>query len=150
MPRCCHFIAVVCALLSFCSGCAVTPSANRAKTPEADAEGFVPLFNGKDLNGWTPKFAGEDLGNNYQDTFVVEDGVIRVSYDNYDNFDGKFGHLFYEKPYSHYILRLEYRFLDGHCKGAPGYTWINSGVMLHSQSADSMSSTQEFPSSISR
>ena len=113
-----------------------------------DAEGFVPIFNGKDLTGWTPKFAGVPLGENYKDTFVIDDGVLRVTYDNYETFDGRFGHLFYDKPFSHYILRLDYRFTEGHCKGAPGYTWINSGVMLHSQSAESMSFDQQFPSSI--
>lgn len=141
-------LTVACALLTLCAGCEITQTADRPAIPKADAEGFIPLFNGKDLTGWTPKFADEQLGNNYNQTFVVDDGVLRVSYDNYDTFDGKFGHLFFNKPYSHYILRLEYRFLDGHCKDAPGYTWINSGVMLHSQSADSMSFTQEFPASV--
>ena len=138
------------AVLSICVGCEITTTTTDRQpiAVQADAEGFVTIFNGKDLTGWTPKFAGEELGHNYKDTFVVEDGIMRVTYDNYDTFDGKFGHIFYEKPYSHYILRLDYRFLDGHCKGAPGYTWINSGVMLHSQSAESMSFDQEFPSSI--
>lgn len=147
------FILVSMFMLAGCSGSGhgrLSPGddpANEPKTRET-AEGFVSIFNGKDLAGWTPKFAGEDLGHNYKDTFVVEDGVLRVGYDNYDTFNGKFGHLFFDKPYSHYILRLDYRFLDGHCKGAPGYTWINSGVMLHSQSAASMSFKQQFPSSI--
>lgn len=79
---------------------------------------------------------------------MIEDGVLKVAYDNYETFNGKFGHLFFDMPFSHYILRLDYRFTEGHCKGAPGYTWINSGVMLHSQSAESMSFTQAFPSSI--
>ncbi len=135
-----HF-ALLFASLFFFLGCHST-------TQPTDAEGFTPIFNGTDLTGWTPKFAGEELGHNYKDTFVIEDGVLKVTYDNYETFNGKFGHLFYDTPYSHYILRLDYRFVDGHCKGAPNYTWINSGVMLHSQSAESMSFDQEFPSSI--
>lgn len=117
-------------------------------SPQTDAEGYITIFNGEDLTGWTAKFAGLPLGENYKNTFVVEDGILKVTYDDYDTFDGKFGHLFFDKPYSHYILKLDYRFIEGHCKGAPGYTWINSGVMLHSQSAESMSFTQEFPASI--
>ena len=150
--------SVACCLAIFfsCIGCGgmgsgrLSPGVDVELDPATlpDAEGFVSIFNGKDLAGWTAKFAGEELGHNYKDTFVVEDGVLRVTYDNYDTFNGKFGHIFFEKPYSHYILRLDYRFLDGHCKGAPRYTWINSGVMLHSQSAESMSFKQEFPSSI--
>ena len=149
MRRKIYGLACLLTTLSLSAGCVVTGEAQQAANADnVDAEGFVSIFKGKDLTGWTPKFAGEELGHNYKDTFVIEDGVLRVTYDKYDTFNGKFGHLFFEKPYSHYVLRLEYRFLDGHCKGAPGYTWINSGVMLHSQSPKSMSFTQEFPSSI--
>lgn len=132
--------------LFFFAGCQSTTQTD-ASLP-TDAEGFVTIFNGKDLTGWTPKFAGVPLGENYKDTFIIEDGILKVTYDNYETFDGKFGHLFYEKPYSHYVLKMDYRFVEGHCKGAPNYTWINSGVMLHSQSPESMSFTQAFPSSI--
>lgn len=128
------------------TGCRGSEPVDQSQT--TDAEGFISLFNGIDLAGWTPKFAGVPIGENYKDTFVVENGILKVTYDKYDSFDGKFGHLFYDKPYSHYILRMDYRFVEGHCKGAPGYTWINSGVMLHSQSPESMSFTQEFPASI--
>jgi hypothetical protein len=41
----------------------------------------------------------------------VEDGVLRVVYDQYKNFDGKFGHLFYKETFSYYVLRVEYRFV---------------------------------------
>jgi hypothetical protein len=116
---------------------------------QPDAEGFVSIFNGEDLSGWTPKLAGVPVGENYKNTFVVEDGILKVTYDDYDTFDGKFGHLFYDKPYSRYVLRMDYRFMvEGQCPGSPGYAWINSGVMVHSQSPASMSFDQEFPSSI--
>ena len=41
----------------------------------------------------------------------VEDGILKVSYDQYEKFGGKFGHLFYKDTFSHYRLRLEYRFV---------------------------------------
>jgi hypothetical protein len=44
---------------------------------------WIPLFNGKDLEGWTPKITGYEAGENYGDTFRVEDGVLKVSYDKY-------------------------------------------------------------------
>ena len=48
-------------------------------TPAAeDPREWHSLFNGKDLSGWTPKFAKHPLGENFQDTFRVEDGVIKV------------------------------------------------------------------------
>lgn len=55
---------------------------------------WVPLFDGKDLSGWTPKIKGYELGKNFGNTFRVEDGVLKVAYDQYDNFGGRFGHLF--------------------------------------------------------
>ena len=74
-------------------------------------EKWTPLFNGKDLTGWKIKIAGHEMGDNYGNTFRVEDGVLKVAYDRYQQFDGKFGHIFYERPFDHYILRFEYRFV---------------------------------------
>src|SRR5437660_1446394 len=64
--------------------------------------GWVQLFNGKDLDGWTPKIKGYDPGDNHADTFRVQDGLLKVSYDRYPRFDGKFGHLFYKHKFSRY------------------------------------------------
>src|SRR5688572_25149159 len=67
------------------------------------AEGdWIQLFNGKDLDGWTPKIKGYELGNNFGNTFRVEDGVLKVSYDQYEKFDNKFGHLFHRDKFSNY------------------------------------------------
>lgn len=109
---------------------------------------WVPLFNGKDLTGWTPKITGYKLGDNYANTFRVEDGVLKVSYDEYKQFDGKFGHLFYKDKYSHYIVRVEYRFVGDQAKGGPGWATRNSGVMFHCQAPATMRVQQEFPVSI--
>ncbi len=49
---------------------------------------WISLFNSKDLEGWTPKITGYPVGENYADTFRVEDGVIKVSYSKYPKFDG--------------------------------------------------------------
>ena len=98
-------------------------------------EGWIALFNGKDLDGWTPKIKGYPAGENYADTFRVEDGVLKVAYDKYPKFDGKFGHLFYKTPFSHYRLRIEYRFVGDQCPGGPGWAFRNSGVMIHGQTA---------------
>ena len=62
--------------------------------PDADKEDWIVLFNGKDLKGWTPKIAKHDLGDNFGNTFRVEDGLLKVRYDKYKSFDGQFGHLF--------------------------------------------------------
>ena len=76
-------------------------------------DGWVSLFNGKDLEGWDIKISGYELNNNYKNTFRVENGLLRVCYDEYDKFDGEFGHIYYKTPFSYYRLRVEYRFRRG-------------------------------------
>lgn len=111
-------------------------------------EGFVPLFNGKDLSGWTPKIAKHPLGKNAFDTFRVEDGILKCEYHKYPVFDKQFGHLYTELSYSHYILRMEYKFVGKMMADAPHYVNLNSGVMIHSQPPQSMTLDQGFPVSI--
>ena len=111
-------------------------------------QGWVSLFNGKDLEGWTPKIKGYAAGENYGDTFRVQNGVIKVGYAGYPKFDSKFGHLFYKTPYSHYRLRVEYRFVGNQCAGGPAWAFKNSGVMIHGQTPESMKKDQDFPVSI--
>ena len=86
---------------------ALVPS-SPTEEPKKDAE-WVPLFNGKNLDGWTPKIKGYELGDNHLDTFRVEDGILKVSYDKYTSFDERYGHLFYRQKFSHYIIAAEYR-----------------------------------------
>ena len=114
-------------------------------TPEGD---WIQLFNGKDLKEWKIKFAGHDLGENYKDTFRVEDGVLKVDYSKYDSFDAKFGHIFHKESFSHYRLRVEYRFVGKQVPGGPGWAFRNNGLMLHCQSPESIEKGQDFPASI--
>ena len=117
-------------------------------TNKTDKEEWINLFNGKDLEGWDIKIKGSELNNNYKNTFRVENGVLKVSYDEYDTFNNEFGHLFYKIPFSRYKLRIEYRFTGNQVNGGPSWAFRNSGVMLHSQSAASMMVDQDFPVSI--
>jgi hypothetical protein len=134
-------------LLGSCLVLALCASHVQAQN-QASPERWVPLFNGKDLDGWKVKIKGYDLGDNYGDTFRVENGVIKVSYDRYPKFDQKFGHLFYKTPFSHYKLRVEYRFVGDQCPGGPSWAFKNSGVMIHGQAPESMRKDQDFPVSI--
>lgn len=109
---------------------------------------WVALFNGKDLSGWIPKIRGYELGENFGNTFRVEDGAIKVGYAKYDSFQERFGHLFYEQPFSHYRLRVEYRFTGDQAQGGPGWALRNSGLMLHGESPKTMAKDQDFPASI--
>ena len=115
---------------------------------EAPAEPWLQLFNGRDLEGWVPKIKGHPAGANFANTFRVEDGILRVAYDGYDSFGGRFGHLFHAVPFSHYRLRVEYRFVGEQVPGGPGWAFRNSGIMVHGQTPESMRLDQDFPVSI--
>jgi hypothetical protein len=88
---------------------AVSADCQGDRQPSGESDGWVPLFNGRDLDGWTPKNTGSALGEDPLGTFRVEDGLLTVGYQEYDTFDGRFGHLFWAEPLSHYRLRVEYR-----------------------------------------
>lgn len=115
---------------------------------EVPVEEWTPLFNGRDLDGWTAKVRGHELGDNYAHTFRVVDGLLTVDYDGYDAFEERFGHLFFAGPFSHYRLRVEYRFVGAQAAGAPEWARRNSGVMLHAQAPETMTVEQDFPISL--
>lgn len=106
------------------------------------------LFNGRNLDGWVVKLAHHEAGDNYAETFRVQDGTIRVMYDRYADFGARFGHLFYEKKLSYYVLALEYRFFGEQMKGGPSYARLNSGVMMHAQAPESILKDQDWPVSV--
>jgi hypothetical protein len=136
-----------CFFRGFLVAVASVSSTLHAAEPEAQ---WKPLFNGKDLDGWTPKIRHHKLGDNYGDTFRVEDGVLKVVYDkdSYPSFDERFGHLFYKDKFSHYRLRVEYRFTGDQANGGPGWAFRNSGVMIHGEAPEEMTIDQDFPASI--
>lgn len=113
-------------------------------------DAWIQLFNGRDLQGWTPKIKGYPAGENFAETFRVEDGILKVRYgEGYGNaFKNRFGHLFYNRPLSNYLLRVEYRFVGKQLPDGPGWAKRNNGVMLHGQTAESMRLNQDFPVSI--
>jgi hypothetical protein len=123
-------------------------STQTSKRSKQNTEDWISLFNGKDLTGWDMKIADRPLNDNYLNTFQVEKGMIRIVYDAYENFDNKYGHLYYKKPYSHYKLRFDYRFVGEQTSGGEAWNIRNSGVMVHSQSAESNTFEQHFPVSI--
>lgn len=128
--------------------CTPPRSDTRGSGPSAAEEEWIQLFNGRDLEGWAVKIRGHDPGDNFGDTFRVEDGVLKVAYDEYDRFDDRFGHLFTLESYSHYVVAVEYRFVGEQAPGGADWALRNSGVMVHSQSAASMGKEQDFPISI--
>lgn len=111
-------------------------------------KGWVNLFNGKDLKDWTIKIAKHDLNENYANTFRVENGLMKVGYEGYEKFDQQYGHIFYKKSYSAYVLKVQYRFVGEQANGGEGWAFRNSGAMLHSQDPKTMLKNQDFPISV--
>lgn len=111
-------------------------------------EKWIELFNGKDINDWVVKIHHHDVGENFGNTFRVEDGMIKVRYDQYGEFKEQFGHLYYKIPFSYYHLKFQYRFVGQWVKTAPSYTLLNSGVMFHSQDPHTMPKEQDWPISV--
>ena len=121
---------------------------NSTGKKEISKEDWESLFNGKDLTGWDIKIKDHPLNENYKNTFRIEDSMIRVVYSDYEKFNNQFGHLYTQRPYSYYKLKLQYRFVGEHLADAPNWADRNSGVMLHSQSAQSVNLNQNFPVSL--
>src|SRR5690606_12603104 len=128
------------------AGCA--SGGSRTPRVDPDEREWVQLFNGRDLTGWTPKIRTHELGENYANTFRVIDGNLSVRYDGYTDFNDQFGHLYYQEPFSYYLLGVEYRFVGEQAPGGPGWARRNSGIMVHSQPPETMLRDQDFPISI--
>lgn len=112
------------------------------------AEDWIPLFNGESLEGWQPKIRGQAFGKDSLNTFTVKDGAIVVNYDNYPSFEERFGHLFYELPFSAYVLDFEYKFFSDQVHDGPNWAFKNSGIMFHCQNPVGMDLNQDFPISL--
>jgi hypothetical protein len=137
------------ALLAGCAANSASQGASASNDP--NHQDWIQLFNGKDLNDWKIKFAHHPLGDNFNNTFRVENGMLEVRYDKWTGFNGEFGHIFYKKPFSYYLVAAEYRFVGEQVTGAgPQNAWAirNNGIMIASQSPESMGLDQDFPMSI--
>jgi hypothetical protein len=101
-------------LLSACvfaagiAGCGTTKSGSGTaptKTSAKTESGFVSLFNGKDLTGW--KLVGK-----HGEGYGVTNGVLYCA-------KGGGGNLFYDKEFSDFVLRFEFK-LEAHSNNGLG------------------------------
>ncbi|MBN3518416.1 DUF1080 domain-containing protein [Algoriphagus lutimaris] len=136
-------------LSSVLFSCAQNKAGEREGMQNEAKPEWIQMFNGKDLQGWIPKIQHHETGENYANTFRVVDGSIEVNYDDYkEGFDDRYGHLFYEKPFSSFHMTWEYRFTDQWLEDAASYTYRNSGVMFHSQAPVTILKEQDWPISV--
>jgi hypothetical protein len=134
-------LAFSCFLLIISAGC---PS--KQKSP--GGKQWLTLFNGNNIDDWIVKIHHHPVNVNFGNTFRVEEGMIKVRYDQYGDFNDQFGHLYYKTPFSWFHLVVEYRFVGELQRGAPSYTLRNSGVMFHSQDPRTMPVEQDWPISV--
>lgn len=118
------------------------------RTDKNTRDEWIQLFDGHDLDDWIVKIHHHDTGVNFGNTFRAEEGMIRVLYDQYGDYNDQFAHLYYKQPFSRFHLKLEYRFTGELQHGAPSYTLLNSGVMFHSQDPRGMLKEQNWPISV--
>ncbi len=134
-------------LLSTCYSCKKSNS-TKIKIDVNSSENWKSLFNGENLDDWIVKINGYKLHDNHLNTFRAENGILKVSYDQYDNFTDEFGHLFYKTPFTNYRLKLQYRFVGDQVIGGEPWATKNSGIMIHSQAPETMLLKQGFPLSL--
>jgi hypothetical protein len=104
------------------------------------------LFDGKSMDNWTAKIAGHQAGENFGNTFRAQDGLLSIRYDAYgDDFDNRFGALYFNQIFTNYRLKVEYRFIGDTAPGAPEWGYRDSGIQYHAQSPESMEIDQPFP-----
>ncbi len=146
LPTCTRFA------IGFLTIVFLLPQSVAAQDPPVESKNgkttWIRLFNGKDLDGWIPKIRYHAQGDNYANTFRVENGLLKVGYEGYPEFKETFGHLFYKDSFSHYRIRVEYRFVGEQVKGGPGWALRNSGIMVHGERPETMTKDQDFPASI--
>ena len=97
---------------------AVVPAAIAAEKEGAD--GWKPLFNGRDLTGLKVQFNDKDKDNDPAKTFSVKEGALIIS--------GKpTCYIYTDKSYSNYVLTYDWRFPEGSTPDS------NSGCLVHIQ-----------------
>ena len=139
-----RFIIILSTVLLF--SCKSKDSLEQASSMQNSSNQWISIFNGVDLEGWTPKIKGYPLNENFGNTFRVEEGILKIRYDEYgNNFNNRFGAIYFDKKLSNYRLKLEYRFVGETAPGAPSWGYKDSGVQFHSQSPASMGIDQGFP-----
>jgi hypothetical protein len=126
---------------------ALTGAAGQARERPANvaASDWIQLFNGRDLTDWTIKFAKHELGENFRNTFRVEDGLLKVRYDELALVRRRVRPHLLQGPVLLLPDRREYRFVGEQVTGAPAWAMRNNGLMLHSPAPKTMLKDQDFP-----
>ena len=97
MRQCCYIAAVMlCCVAAVAQGPVGPDWTPRLLTPAEAAEGFFPLFNGADLDGWRISGANKNA-------FTAKDEMLVATG------EGGGGWVFTTRMYENFVLRYEYR-----------------------------------------
>jgi hypothetical protein len=106
--------------------CVLLPVGLRTNSAEEkkDAEGFKPLFNGKDLKGWSFVLQGKETEPGT--TFIVKDEMLVIS--------GKpFGYCVTEARFKNYVIKYDWKYTrPSDLNDEEAFTG-NSGLLIHIQ-----------------
>ncbi len=92
------------------------------------------------------KISSYPLGENFGNTFRVENGILKVRYDGYGpDLKDRFGTLYFDKELTNYRLKVEYRFVGETAPGAPKWGYRDSGIQFHGQPPSTQKLNQPFP-----
>jgi hypothetical protein len=116
------------------------------------ADGWVKIFNGQDLTGWVPLIKKSAFNENIYETFRADPAnqIIRVTYEDYpnENFDGRYGVLYYDKYLTDYRVRLTYRFREPQAQNPSQWGKNNTGLMLFGIDPRDVTGDPDFPPAI--
>ena len=99
-------------------------------------QGFIPLFNGENFDGWYLKLKNDD-SEMAKKVFAIEDGTVHVFDDSWpdeidldEGTDGTIGMMYTKKAYEKYYLKFEYKW--GKKKANYFKKWqYDAGVYYH-------------------
>ena len=99
-------------------------------TGPAKADGFTPLFNGRDLKGWYTFLQKHGKNADPDRVITIEDGSIRLYKHAKDGETVVMGYIATEKQYGDYHLRVKFRW--GSKKFQPRYALQrDAGIYYH-------------------
>ncbi|MGL4743854.1 MAG: family 16 glycoside hydrolase, partial [Dermatophilaceae bacterium] len=107
------------------------PAAQAAQAPTASAaDGFVNIFNGRNLNGWYTYLPSQGKNTDPEGVFEASNGELRILDVPVTGKDREFGYLATTKEYRDYHLRFQYKWGDK--KFAPRDKQLrDSGLLYH-------------------
>lgn len=97
------------ALLAILAAQEAEPASAQASRVSASADGWTPLFNGRDLSGWYTFLQQHGKNHDPDRVITIEDGAIHLYKHAADGSRVVMGYIGTEREYGNYHLRFQYR-----------------------------------------